>query len=72
MTQDALRFIRLHQRHLVERTEALFQGAMVRARSDRGVTATVTLGEVEGLIAAGLIAPGWGGSFQLTEMGREV
>lgn len=69
---DALRFIRLHQRHFVERWQALFGGAMVRATSDRGVTATVRLETVEALIAAGLLQPGWGGSFNLTEAGKAI
>lgn len=69
---DALRFIRLHQRHFVEKWQAIFGGAMVRASTDRGVTATVRLDELESLIEAGFLRPGWGGSFTLTEAGRGI
>lgn len=70
ITTDQLRFVRLHQRCLVERTQALFQGAMVRAVSDRGIAATVRLDELEDLVHAGLLAPTWGGAFSVTETGR--
>jgi hypothetical protein len=72
LPDTAIRFIRLHQRHFVERWQAVFQGAMVRATTDRGVTATVRLDELEGLVEAGLLAPGWGGSFVLTERGKGI
>lgn len=72
LTHDALRFIRLHQRHFVEKWQAIFGGAMVRASTDRGVTATVRLDELESLIEAGFLQPGWGGSFTLTEAGRGI
>lgn len=72
LSTDQLRFIRLHQRHFVERWQAIFQGAMVRATSDRGVTATVSLDDLEGMVSAGLVAQGWGGSFFLTEQGKAV
>lgn len=70
LTTDQLRFIRLHQRHLVERTQVIFQGAMVRAVSDRGVTATVRLDELESLLADGVMAQAHGGAFTVTESGR--
>jgi hypothetical protein len=69
-SDDALRFLRLHQRRLVERTQPIFQGAMVRATSDRGEHVTVRLDELEGLIGAGLLAPAWSGAFMVTERGR--
>lgn len=72
MTNDQLRFVRLHQRHLVERTQAIFQGAMVRAVSDRGVTAAVRLDELEDLLERGVLARAWGGAFTVTEMGRAL
>ena len=72
LTQDQLRFIRLHQRYFVERWQALFGGATIRATSDRGITAAVRLDELEDLIGAGLLQPGWGGSFNLTERGKMV
>jgi hypothetical protein len=70
VTPDQLRFLRLHQSRVVERTQELFQGAMVRATSDRGEHATVRLDELESLIGAGLLAPAWGGAFTVTQMGR--
>lgn len=66
---DQLRFLRLHQRHLVERTQTLFGGAMVRAVSDQGVSATVRLDELEGLVHGGLLVPTHG-AFVCTEQGR--
>lgn len=71
MTIDQLRFIRLHQRCLVAETRELFQGAMVRAVSDRGISATLRLDELEDLINAGLVAPR-NGAFAVTEQGRAV
>lgn len=70
LTDQQLRFLRLHQCRVVERTQALFQGAMVRATSDRGEHATVRLDELEGLVHSGLLAPAWGGAFTVTEQGR--
>lgn len=72
LPDTAIRFIRLHQRHFVEKWQAVFQGAMVRATTDRGVTATVRLDELEGMISAGLVQPGWGGSFVLTDEGKAI
>lgn len=72
MTTNQLRFIRLHQRYLVERVQEIFQGAMVRATSNHGVSATVRLDELEDLIGSGVMAVGWGGSFYLTEQGRAL
>lgn len=71
MTNEQLRFLRLHQSRIVERTQAIFQGAMVRATSDRGEHATVRLDELESLIGAGLLAPTHG-AFAVTEMGRGI
>jgi hypothetical protein len=72
VTREQERFLRLHQRRLVERTQPIFQGAMVRATSDRGETATVRIDELEALVGAGLLAPAWGGAFVVTEMGRGI
>ena len=72
LPDTAIRFIRLHQRYFVEKWQAVFQGAMVRATTDHGVTATVRLDELEGLVEAGLLQPGWGGSFMLTDAGKTV
>lgn len=72
LTPDQLRFIRLHQRFFVEKWQGLFGGATIRATSDRGVSAALRLDELEGLVSAGLLQPGWGGSFNLTEAGKAV
>lgn len=72
LPDSALRFLRLHQRYFVERWQAIFQGAMVRATTDRGVTATVRLDELERMVEAGLLRPGWGGSFVLTDEGKRL
>lgn len=72
LTDPQLRFIRLHQRHFVESWQAIFCGAMIRARTDRGVTVTVTADECGLLVDLGLMAPGWGGSLMLTEQGKAL
>ncbi|WP_448043764.1 hypothetical protein [Bradyrhizobium liaoningense] len=72
MTDSQRAFLRLHQCRIVERTQAIFQGAMVRATSDRGEHATVSLDELEDLVHSGLLAPAWGGAFTVTEMGRGI
>lgn len=72
MTPSQERFLRMHQSRIVERTQAIFQGAMVRATSDRGEHATVRIDELEGLVHSGLLAPAWGGAFTVTEAGRGI
>jgi hypothetical protein len=72
LTDSQLRFVRLHQRHFVEKWQHIFRGAMVRATSDRGMTATLRAEELGSLIDAGLMAQGWGGSIYLTAEGRGI
>lgn len=72
LTDSQLRFVRLHQRHFVEAWQGLLGGGMIRARTDRGVTATITKEEADGLIDAGILSTGWGGMFQLTEQGKQI
>lgn len=72
MTPSQERFVRLHQRHFVERCQKLFQGAMVRATTDRGMTATVRLDELESLVASGVVAPAHGGLFVVTPEGARL
>lgn len=72
LTLDQIRFIRLHQRYLVDKYQTLFGGATVRAWTERGATASVRLDELESLLAEGLLQRGWGGSFNLTEAGKAV
>ena len=71
---EQLQLVRLMQltHDFVAEWRQLFQGAMIRARTDRGRTCTVTLGAIEELLAAGVIAPGYGGSFVLTETGKAI
>lgn len=49
------RFLTLHARHFVESWQQLFQGAMFRARTDRGETVTLRADETNALLTAGLI-----------------
>jgi hypothetical protein len=63
MTSSQIRFLRLHQTALVERTQAIFQGAMIRATSACGQSAAVTIDEVAELIRAGLLVQSHGLSF---------
>lgn len=74
MTLDQLALVRLLQlqHDYIEEWRELFQGAMIRARSHRGRTVTVTLYDLESLITAGFLSPGYGGSFILTEAGRAI
>lgn len=72
LTDSKLRFVLLHQRHFVETWQALFGGAMVRARTDRGVTATLTEQEVHELVRDGIMTRGWGGMMHLTDAGKIV
>lgn len=58
--------------HYVEEWRTVFQGAMVRATTSKGRKVTIHLYELEALISAGLIVPGYGGSFALTERGKAI
>lgn len=71
LSPDALHFLRLH-RDAVEEWRHLFQGAMIRARTFRGKTATLARDAVQGLVDAGLMVPSYGGSFYLTDEGKRV
>lgn len=70
LSAGQLRFIRLHQRHFVERWQNVLGGGMIRATTNRGVTATISTTELDGLYAAGLMTAGHGIGLELTEMGQ--
>lgn len=72
LSPEQLRFLRLHQDHFVERTQKLFEGAMIRATSTGGKTATIRLDELESLVGAGLMRPDWGGAFKVTVEGAQL
>lgn len=77
LSDDQIRFVRLHQLAIggseyVEEWRHLFSGATVRARTNRGRTACCPKEEVDGLVAAGLMTIGYGGSFYLTDAGRKI
>lgn len=74
MTPDQLAFIRLHQAgsDWVEEWRHLFQGAMIRAKTVKGKTATIARDAVQALIDAGLMKPNHGGSFYVTEAGKLI
>jgi hypothetical protein len=73
---DALAFLRLHQvtssSDYVDEWRAIFQGAMIRAKTHRGKTATLARDAVQALVDAGLMQPSYGGTFYLTEEGKRV
>lgn len=75
MTPDQIAFIRLHQatsHDWVEAWHHVFQGALIRARTVRGRTASLACDAVQSLIDKGLMVPGYGGSFVLTEEGKRI
>ncbi len=75
MTPEQLHFVRLHQptsHDWVEAWQHLFQGAMIRARTCKGKTATLARDAVQALVDAGLMTPSYGGSFYLTDEGKRV
>lgn len=68
-----LELVRMMQRcAYVAKWQEMFQGAMVRATTDRGRTCTVRLEDIESLLLAGVIERAWGGSFVLTETGKAL
>lgn len=67
-----IRFMRLHAWHLVERWQWHWFQTMLRATTDRGVTATLWADSVEELIHNGLMEAGMGFCMTLTAAGREM
>ena len=73
LAPDALQLVYLMQRAAyIAKWQELFQGAVIRATTDRGRVATVRLEDIEALLAAGAIERAHGGSFVLTETGRAI
>lgn len=67
-----LHFLRLHCFHLVERWQWHWYETMLRATTDRGVTATLWRDEVESLVSEGLMEAGMGYAMSVTDAGREL
>lgn len=67
-----IRFMRLHAWHLVEKWQWHWLQTMLRATTDRGVTATLWADSVEELIREGLMEAGMGYAMSVTDAGREL
>lgn len=67
-----IRFLRLHTFHLVEKWRWYWLDTMLRATTDRGVTATLWRDEVESLVSEGLMEAGMGFCMSVTDAGREL
>lgn len=73
MSPEQIAFIRLHQgSDWVEETRHLFQGAMIRAKTKLGKTATLARDAVQTLVDMKLIEPSYGGSFRVTDEGKRI
>lgn len=71
-TPAQIRFMRLHAWHLVEKWQWHWLQTLLRATTDRGVTATLWAGDVEALIQEGLMEAGIGYAMSVTDAGREL
>lgn len=67
-----IRFMRLHAWHLVEKWQWHWLQTMLRATTDRGVTATLWADDVESLVREGLMEVGMGYAMSVTDAGREL
>lgn len=67
-----IRFMRLHAWHLVEKWQWHWLQTMLRATTDRGVTATLWVDSVEEMIREGLMEAGMGFCMSVTDAGREM
>lgn len=67
-----IRFMRLHAWHLVEKWQWHWLQTMLRATTDRGVTATLWVDDVESLVSQGLMEAGMGYAMSVTDAGREL
>jgi hypothetical protein len=67
-----IRFMRLHAWHHVEKWQWHWLQTMLRATTDRGVTATLWVDSVEELIREGLMEAGMGYAMSVTDAGREL
>ncbi len=71
-SQAQLHFLRLHCFHLVEQWRWHWYETMLRATTDRGVTATLWRDEVESLVSQGLMEAGMGYAMSVTDAGRDL
>ena len=71
-TRAQLRFLRLHTFHCVEQWRWHWYETMLRATTDRGVTATLWVDSVEELVREGLMEAGMGYAMSVTDAGREL
>ena len=67
-----IRFMRLHTFHCVEKWQWHWFQTMLRATTDRGVTATLWVDEVESLVSQGLMEAGMGYAMSVTDAGLEL
>jgi hypothetical protein len=77
LTPDQLAFVRLlqlsiHQSDYVAEWRHLFQGAMIRAVTNKGRKATLQRDKAQSLVDMGLMRPDVGGTFYLTDLGRGI
>jgi len=72
MTDAQRRFLDLHKHHFVASWRAVLGGGMVRATTDKGRTATLSVREIAELIAKGLMATTYGDALVLTEAGKAM
>jgi hypothetical protein len=74
MTGKMLMFMRMHKYHVVEKSEALFQGSMLRAHikgnGRKPVTCTLTAHDLHAMVGAGYMQA-LDNAMTLTEKGRE-
>ncbi len=71
-TRAQLHFLRLHCFHLVEKWQWHWFQTMLRATTDRDVTATLWADDVEELVREGLMEAGMGYAMSVTDAGREL
>jgi hypothetical protein len=71
MTIDQQRLLTLHARHVVECSQWLFRGGLLRCESGRHVV-TINAQEVADLVDAGLLEPVGAAGLRLTDQGRKV
>lgn len=73
LTNEQLRFMWLHARHVVVRWRWQFQGAQLRAFTERGFTATISENALASLVERGLMLRGVGcADVLLTDAGLEA
>lgn len=73
LTNEQRRFMWLHARHTVVRWHWQFQGAQLRAFTDKGATATISEIALASLVERGLMLRGHGcADVLLTEAGIEA